>query len=67
MLTVSFIRKCRSFAGADTAAYPRHPHDEAFYFPYDFTVWQYSSKGSVDGVGGDVDMNVCMKDYAKEN
>ena len=42
-------------------------YDEAFYFPYDFTVWQYSSKGSVDGVGGDVDMNVCMKDYAKEN
>ena len=42
-------------------------YDEAFYFPYDFTVWQYSSKGSVNGVGGDVDMNVCMKDYAKEN
>lgn len=42
-------------------------YDEAFYFPYDFTVWQYSSKGSVDGIGTDVDMNLCMKDYAKEN
>lgn len=42
-------------------------YDESFYFPYDFTVWQYSSKGSVDGIGGEVDMNVCMKDYAKRN
>lgn len=36
------------------------------YFPYEFTIWQYSSKGSIDGIKGDVDMNVCMKDYAKE-
>lgn len=34
------------------------------YFPYEFTIWQYSSKGRVDGIKGDVDMNVCMKDYA---
>lgn len=34
------------------------------YFPYEFTVWQYSAKGSIDGIKGDVDMNVCMKDYA---
>ena len=38
-------------------------YDENIYFPYDFTVWQYTSKGSVDGIGVDVDMNVCMKDY----
>ncbi len=42
-------------------------YDESFYFPYDFAIWQYSSKGSVDGVGTDVDMNVCMKDYTKKN
>lgn len=42
-------------------------YDESIYFPYDFAVWQYSSKGSVDGIGGDVDMNVCMKDYGKES
>lgn len=36
------------------------------YFPYEFTVWQYSSKGRVDGIKGDVDMNVCMKDYGQE-
>ena len=28
--------------------------------------WQYSSKGRVDGIKGDVDMNVCMKDYGQE-
>lgn len=33
------------------------------YFPYEFTIWQYSSKGRVDGIRGDVDLNVCMKDY----
>ncbi len=36
------------------------------YFPYEFTIWQYSSKGRVDGIKGDVDMNVCMKDYGQE-
>ncbi|MCM1126009.1 MAG: glycoside hydrolase family 25 protein [Lachnospiraceae bacterium] len=36
------------------------------YFPYEFTIWQYSSKGSIDGIKGDVDMNVGMKDYAGE-
>lgn len=42
-------------------------YDESVYFPYDFAIWQYSSKGSVNGIGGDVDMNVCMKDYGQEN
>ena len=42
-------------------------YDESVYFPYDFAIWQYSSKGTVNGIGGDVDMNVCMKDYAGEN
>ena len=36
------------------------------YFPYEFSVWQYSSKGKVDGIKGDVDMNVGMKDYAAD-
>lgn len=42
-------------------------YDESVYFPYDFSIWQYSSEGAVNGIGGDVDMNVCMKDYAKGN
>jgi GH25 family lysozyme M1 (1,4-beta-N-acetylmuramidase) len=38
-------------------------YNEQVYFPYEFAIWQYSSTGSVDGIDGDVDMNVCMKDY----
>lgn len=26
-------------------------------------IWQYSSKGSVDGISGNVDMNYCYKEY----
>ena len=35
------------------------------YFPYEFAMWQYSSKGSVKGIEGDVDLNVGMKDYGR--
>ncbi len=42
-------------------------YDTTVYFPYDFTIWQYSSNGSVKGIGGNVDMNVCMKDYSHKN
>lgn len=38
-------------------------YNEQVYFPYEFSIWQYSSTGRVDGIDGDVDMNVCMKDY----
>lgn len=41
-------------------------YDTSVYFPYEFTIWQYSSKGSIPGIKGDVDMNVAMKDYAQE-
>lgn len=29
----------------------------------DYTMWQYSSNGKVDGISTDVDMDVCHKDY----
>lgn len=29
-----------------------------------FTMWQYSSKGTVKGISGNVDMNISYKDYA---
>lgn len=38
-------------------------YQEPVYFPYEFSIWQYSSKGKVDGIKGDVDLNVCMKKY----
>lgn len=40
-------------------AYYRMP----LYFPYEFSIWQYTSTGKVDGIGTDVDLNVCMKDW----
>lgn len=33
--------------------------------PYKFEMWQYSSKGSVPGINGNVDLNICFKDYSK--
>lgn len=41
-------------------------YNEPVYFPYEFSIWQYSSKGSVNGISGNVDMNVGMKDYGEE-
>jgi GH25 family lysozyme M1 (1,4-beta-N-acetylmuramidase) len=28
------------------------------YFPYDFSIWQFSSQGHVAGISGDVDLNI---------
>lgn len=36
------------------------------YFPYEFSMWQYTSTGSVDGIKGDVDLNISMKDWKHE-
>ena len=33
------------------------------YYPYHFNIWQYTSSGKVDGIEGDVDLNVCITDY----
>lgn len=29
----------------------------------DYTMWQYSAKGKIDGISTDVDMDTCYKDY----
>ncbi len=34
------------------------------YYPYEFNIWEYSDKGSVNGFEGDVAMNVSFKDYS---
>jgi Lyzozyme M1 (1,4-beta-N-acetylmuramidase) len=31
-----------------------------------FAIWQYTSKGSVSGISGNVDMNYCLKDFSTE-
>ena len=33
------------------------------YYPYHFDIWQYTSSGRVDGIDGDVDLNICITDY----
>lgn len=38
--------------------------DVPTYF-YDFAMWQYSSKGSVPGINGNVDMNISFRDFSK--
>lgn len=34
-------------------------------FYYQFSMWQYSSTGKVDGIDADVDMNICFTDIAE--
>lgn len=33
-------------------------------FPYSFDMWQYSGTGSIDGIAGYVNMNICFVDYS---
>ena len=33
------------------------------YFPYEYAVWQYSDKGRIDGITGDVDLNISFKEW----
>ena len=36
---------------------------EEFYYPYDFSIWQYSDEGSIDGIKTDVDLNISFKEW----
>jgi GH25 family lysozyme M1 (1,4-beta-N-acetylmuramidase) len=38
-------------------------YGENQYYPYQFDMWQYSSSGTIDGIDGDVDLNISVKDY----
>ena len=35
-------------------------------YPYDYDMWQYSCTGHVDGIEGDVDLNLCFYDYSQD-
>lgn len=35
-------------------------------YPYQFTMWQYTNQGKVDGVSGKVDLNICFIDYSEK-
>lgn len=41
-------------------------YNDDFYYPYDFSVWQYSEKGRVNGIEGDVDLNISFKPLWQE-
>lgn len=43
------------------AAYVSYPD-----YPYDFQMWQFTDTGSVDGIKGDVDINIGFKDYSAQ-
>lgn len=34
-------------------------------YPYKYSMWQYSDKGSVDGINGTVNLDFCFVDYAE--
>lgn len=36
-------------------------YDDYIYFPYDVDMWQYSEKGTVDGIDEKVDLNITLK------
>ncbi len=33
------------------------------YFPYDYAIWQYTDKATIDGIKGDVDLNISFKKW----
>lgn len=37
------------------------------YYPYHFDMWQFTSSGSVPGIEGSVDLNICLTDYTSDN
>lgn len=41
-------------------------YNNDFYYPYDYSIWQYSEKGKVDGIKGDVDLNISFKPLWEE-
>ncbi len=36
-------------------------YGEDLYYPYAYGVWQYSEKGSINGISGEVDMNIAFR------
>lgn len=40
-------------------------YDDSLYYPYDFKIWQYTDKGRVNGIEGDVDLNISFKTWGE--
>ncbi len=41
-------------------------YNDDMYYPYAYMMWQYSDKGRVNGIEGDVDMNICFEPFWEE-
>lgn len=41
-------------------------YDEKPSFYYQYQIWQYASDGAIPGISGEVDMNLCFKDYSQD-
>lgn len=39
---------------------------ETMFYPYQYEIWQYSSKGKVDGISTDVDLNISFTEFWNE-
>ena len=59
--------------GADSVqdVYKRQAHYtkdwEPTSFRYHYDMWQYSSTGSVPGIQGNVDLDLCLTDFSQWN
>lgn len=38
-------------------------YNDPLYFPYDISIWQYSQSGKIDGIEGEVDLNVLFEKW----
>ena len=38
-------------------------YDSVMYYPYDYKIWQYSESGTVDGINGEVDLNISFEEW----
>jgi GH25 family lysozyme M1 (1,4-beta-N-acetylmuramidase) len=45
--------------------YAEHTDGTPPSFAYDFALWQYRTDGEVDGIEGDVDMNIAFRHYSE--
>lgn len=36
-------------------------YSDQMFYPYEYKIWQYSDKGRVQGIGTDVDLNICFE------
>jgi GH25 family lysozyme M1 (1,4-beta-N-acetylmuramidase) len=40
-------------------------YDDTMYYPYEYSYWQYTAQGRVNGIEGDVDLDICIENLAR--